>query len=238
MGFFKELDTKSKDDQADALSTRLRRVAGKANWFVSKDKTKWSPQFRVLINRHGFEVVDQVLKWYESNYTGKGVPSLNNGDQFKRRFDWVRKLMDLHTQSTWTKTDKGTSLTKSLKNLTWPKGSSEQLHQVVEITLDRYTKFRKLIQDVAAKEQGKPLGWMAKTVLAKSGSAEEFTKTWMEMVHRQISDWDDWSGDLLRFAFRPDHKAYQAMGRGWATDFAGSPKRWESLMEVCGVETK
>jgi hypothetical protein len=129
-------------------------------------------------------------------------------------------------------------------DLTWLKGEKDQEAVMVELSLQRYTAFRRFLRRVSLtpKEQrakvqtgeARKLSDLTHTELARLlrehlPGADSFVRAWTTDVHNMATNWSKWTGRLVGQAWRPDHKRFRKhikeFTQGWE-------KYWIRLLEL------
>lgn len=162
----------------------------------------------------------KVLNWYCSNIKRPYTPQAYSGKSFWEKFDQIERAMIRAVGEEVAVSDEARKITERLQNLYWPKINEDELAQAVQLSLDNYTSF--LTHDTKL---------FPPAIRNKLSAPATFTEQWFRDVNNQIRDWDDWSGNIKKQAFYPEHKRFRARGRSWANEYCGDPNRWDQLME-------
>lgn len=228
--------TKTTEDdriRADALHGAIaRKLRRRTGW----SRNKWADEFRRLResftdSAEGGTRIKNTLAWYIKNVGGEYVPVVACAKSFRTKFDRLEAAMLRHQrdQPGIEVSEVAESIAKrqSRKN-GWPKGSKDQLPHVVQMSLNNAEDFLKRLGGVKERR----LREFAVKVKSKfAGGVESFVDRWMDKVHSQVANWDDWSGNLKPWAFSPTHKMFVSMGRGWSQEYSNGTKLWSLLME-------
>ena len=141
-------------------------------------------------------------------------------------------------------------------NLSWPKGSSHQVLPMVRSSLHFYKKWLSMVLKVRlrwiCRSKSK---WVSPTMMVAGRdkyvpsvglnysqmialvdatverNASEFVRNWMRKINRQVSGWDDWSGDLAPYTFSQTHKLYQQTMCESAAAYCGDSSAWIRLAD-------
>ena len=214
----------------------LRDLCRKRNWAVSSQRTLWAKEFQLLRTKDLVHDPDRdkrvkrVLLFYleqacsEECQKKNKLPPCPNGKTFRQRFNWIEERMGsgpVKVQEQEPVSKDAVKIAVYLNMfLNWPKGCGERLPRAVQSTMTRYERFRKGLVDVSSKLQdlvrGDPnhkdistLKLCEKLLALYTETPPEFTKTWFtKVVHRQVSRWKNWNGNLDMFVFKIDHKDF------------------------------
>jgi hypothetical protein len=179
------------------------------------------------------ERIKRVISWYNKNIGKPYVPVLYKADDFSNKFlkieDAIRRQKEdnkkLHPNDIDVDTisDTAKSITRRLSDLPWPKGSSRQLLEAVQLSLDNFDSYMKLHKKYL---KNKPVTdnsfvvnahkWATKKLKHEIFPVDTFIRQWFERVFRQVQGWDKWNGNLRPYIFSVHHKDYQSMLVEWA----------------------
>ena len=135
------------------------------------------------------------------------------------------------------------NIVASLRRLTWPLDSDDQLEHCVELSLQRYGSFvktaHKLWATESTHEKKKPFPRKTNLLLnffeylcrSKLLDPTVFVSRWMVEIHANIVRWESWNGDLVAMSFAFDSARFQKLLRGCVTQFGGSSVLWNSFWE-------
>lgn len=196
-GFFQGLGKLTEWDLK--MSKRLRSWVASKNWFVSSSSAKWGPQFRIIRLHYNkqTEEIEKLLDWYIKNY-GKGItlPKIQNGEDFKKRFDWIQESYQKNQQIDDDEKDLKVII-KVLNGLNWPKGSLFQLSSAVKQCAVGYDNVMKKVTS-ERKHANRRIQFLKREM----GSKKRFLIRWFTNIHKQVIEWVDWSGNLQSFVFQ------------------------------------
>lgn len=243
-GFLSEFD---KVELSETESRLYRELALKLhqglklNGLIPKkfSLTRWANEFRITINYHGEDLVVHVLDHLIKNLKSERIPMIRSGRSFKDKFENLALHMKI-TNERITKPElivspKHKRLIESLQTKHWPKGTSKSLSFVVVSSYESYRVWLEQLQEFIETKQGtvsSPIMRFARHLQANLPEPSFFVEQWFLQVNRQLENWDDWSGRLESFAFKPNSKRFVAFGVDLASQFCGDGSRWYSFMEI------
>lgn len=222
--------------RADALHGAIAARAGrKTGW----NRRKWADEFRRLRESftdtaEGGKRIKNTLAWYVANIGKEYVPVVACAKTFRTKFENLEAGLKRHQRDRpeIAVGERAENIAKrQCRKNGWPKGSRDKVPAVAQISLDNLDKFLKRIGKIAKGDKPRTAVFAKKIMSNFAGGREGFVDRWLDKVHSQIANWSDWSGDLLPWAFRPQHKLFASMGRGWSQDYSGGTKLWSILME-------
>ena len=131
-------------------------------------------------------------------------------------------------------------IAKRLSNLNFPKGSQSQLLVTIQLSLNNYSKYYKKhcrLQETSLYNKMSKTKQLALTRIIKLLDShlmleQQFVRQWMEKVHSNISNWDNWNGNLISTAFDSDSEKFQKMGRQWVTAYCNNSSRWDNYYKL------
>lgn len=234
-GFFPTNKKKSTPDQFDVQCAKiLHQILLQRHLIHSRCRpSAWAKEFALLRTLDGVREIEiaAVLEWYEKTAGNDYIPEAFSGKAFRSKFLQLQRAMQKNPVVTVT--DLARDLAKDLLRKHWPQGSGDKLPEAVQLTIDNYQKFRvKYTKLVYSPKMDARLMRLYTFVGMKLPSPVTFAEQWMTHVHKQIVDWDDWSGDILKQAFTVTNKRFNNMGRQWASEYCSDPGRWDKLMEL------
>lgn len=198
----------------------------------------WARVFARLCQRYDPVRVKKVLDWYTPRIRSPYTPLAFSARGFDEKFERIEQAMlrGLKKTEEVTISPAAARIAKYLTNmLIWPKGSESQVPAVVQKSLDAAEDLKRRLlarEDRGGRGQAKTAahvaGWTARTQLLYPS---DFVQTWMQQLHYRLCNWQEWSGKLMPFAFRPDDDRFRNDGRGWAKEYCGNPDVWDQLME-------
>ncbi len=233
-------------DCAIILLEACQRYLGASHKYLKRVKPSvWADHFRLLreVDEVGEPEVVKVLEWYNANMGGEFTPQAYSGESFRRKFIAISHQAKRDIVATVEVGEDAARIAARLQGLGWPKGSGEAVGAAVQVGLTAYlawvhrrTAFtEKLRKDDIVDDLGRErmrLHGLGTHIARAMPSPSHFIREWMENVHKHVSGWDAWSGDLGSMAFKPTRKRFRKMGRAWAQSFANDPDRWDRFCEV------
>ncbi len=96
----------------------------------------------------------------------------------------------------------------------WPKGSSSQLPNLVQTSLDYLNVLIQRCQFLSDHDDRK-LRDRVSQLRDNLGSPVSFTTNWFKQLHGEMSKWKEWSGDLKPFSISRSCKKLDGLIRGW-----------------------
>jgi hypothetical protein len=209
----------------------------------------WAEHFRLLRehDKAPTERIAAALAWYGENIGGQFTPQIFSGEAFRKKFPQLEKQVARDLTLDTPPTPEAVAVAGRLRMLGWPKGSGEALPAAVQRSLDAYRTWchrvcemrRRLKMDDLAEDIGT---WRQKLLVfgdwlynGKHGGPEYFVEMHFQAVHRRVTGWHDWRGNLEPFVFDPEGKDFQEAQHAAAADFCGQPSdywtRFKELME-------
>lgn len=212
---------------------------------LSGNVREWSEHIKELRSEGASkERIRNCVNFYLENISGKFMPSIFSGKDFKNKF------LQLETQMNRDKPpptdniplDKETrSFLKYYKEFgvhEWPKGGDSDLKRVL---VQSWRNFQRLLK--ARKE------WLRYMRTLKSrGNNEEYTFDrdvmrlelfsdvketlirWFEEQHERVSNWDDWNGNMDTLIFSMNHKLFRKWGTEFAEEHSGDGTIWDKYI--------
>lgn len=202
-------------------------------------RAAWAKCFMMLRCVDGVPAdhIDLILDWYVNHFGEEFVPQVYSAKAFRDKFLALENAMGRCVEVVGELSDDAKRIVASLNRKGWPKGSKEQLPAVVQSSLAEYVKFKDKLRDVVNDRTKVPIPQPIKRfahnlLSARLGTAVTFIENWMLAVHKQISEWTAWSGQLKQFRFCPESKRFAQMGREWSTRYTGSGRQWDLLINL------
>jgi hypothetical protein len=201
----------------------------------------WGKEFEKLERLNGVDRsrIKKVLEWFCNHLSTKGISHAFSGSHFRMKFVYIEQAMLKDSPPTVEVSEKALKITDKLKKLHWPKGSAKQLPQLVETSLQNYHRLLNrhslLLKSLRGTKDNKDKSILrfAKTKLTSSYSPPcTFIRQWFEDVNNQVSNWDNWSGNLKSFVFQDNSDKFNSLGRSWSTEYTGSESRWEEYQKA------
>lgn len=118
----------------------------------------------------------------------------------------------------------------AVKLMSWPKGASSTIHKAVNDSLLSYDKWIKSLRSVVISNQR--LSQFREYLLAAIPNECNVITSWFIDIHRRISWRRDFSGDLTKHTWRPNHPRWVMEMRGYADEWCGDNLLWFKLNEL------
>ena len=160
----------------------------------------------------------------------------------RQNFSRLEKLLHkVQAETVHEISDDARNIVASLRRLTWPLDSDDQLEHCVELSLQRYSHFLKTVHKLwtseTSHEKKKPFPRKTNLLLnffeylcrSRLSDPTVFVSRWMVEIHSNIVRWDSWNGDLVAMSFAFDSVRFQKMLRGCVSQFGGSNVLWNSF---------
>lgn len=232
MPLFKRDDIHGK--WADRLRACVRKAGAAAGFRFEKGswkestRIKWANEFRLAENKNSPALIEELLRFYEDNCDTITNPKIVNVRHFRKCMEsgWLSRLKEEMTKKDVKIDEELKPIIIHLESLGWPKASKKQVGVACQLTFNTIDDFRTRIRRVRKKH------WLAKYLLdGGMPTPLGFVEEWMRRVHKRVSDWDDWHGNLLKEVPKPpDDKRFNQWGREIAEE-ATSAKAWDKLIK-------
>jgi hypothetical protein len=217
---------------------RLAHVVQASRKVMRKFQTsKWATSFRDLrlIDKVEEKRITKVLDWYCEHMGEDYVPQAFSGEGFRSK--WLQleagMLRDLGPEVEVSLS--ALEIVKKLNLYKWPKGSEKQLPQFVQISMDNYNDFGFAVDDykgrlIVTRSEMK-MDELLHFLLKREGllPTKWFIEHWWKQVREQVFNWEEFSGDLKSYIFKPTHKMFQRYMRGKIQPNLYS--QWDRLMK-------
>lgn len=201
---------------------------------VSKgDINKWTKEIIKLKAEVGKSRLKEVLLWYIRHFTDKYTPKAYTAKTFREKFYNIEDAMN-RSGGNITKvkiSDTATKITAQLQDRPWPKITTQQLSEAIQISLDRLKVFVNKQKSWQEKNPKHKYFNFSEVVLQEMDNSV-FIKRWFKGVNDRIKNWNDWSGELKGFLFSEDSKQLLLLGRNLAISFCGDSQRWDKYIET------
>jgi hypothetical protein len=207
---------------------------------------KWTEEFIKLKTKDQVSKSDikKVLIYYLKNIGQKYIPDIRSARTFRLRFDDIYKSMQRDNKQSKDVDIKITAVAKKiakrLSNLNFPKGSQSQLLVTIQLSLNNYSKYYQKhyqLQETSlynnmSKAKQQALTRIIKLLDSHLLPEQQFVRQWMEKVHSNILNWDNWNGNLISTAFDSDGEKFQKLGRQWVTAYCNNSSRWYNYYKL------
>lgn len=204
-------------DYANASKLRDAIVSsGRGNGW---SRSAWADSFRRLRERVGGDRITAALDWYIPHIGQEYTPLAFCAESFRTKFDKIEIAATRHAiRNPMVELDpKLERIVGRLKDLGWPGASVSRLAASATLTRGAFLALADSARAYAANAPPGPLKNRAASMAKQIGNAMDETEFWFMAVHRSVRNWADWSGDLLREAFTPNHRNAGAFAeaQGW-----------------------
>lgn len=217
-----------------------------------KNLIKWANYFRLLrSNNIPPERIKSAVDWYAAHAGEKYVPVICSAESFLNKFPQLENAMRIAAEiqqrdkPTYVETPLGEKVYGWAIRFNWPAGSGEKLRPAVEQSIINFQEFVRQINDwrkacVIAKGFGDGkllrLYRYSSRLLSDLGSVESFNDRWWGSVFKSVKTWKGWSGDVMSFVYRPDHRIAASQARDSAKAYCGEGRRYDELLAAIGVD--
>lgn len=205
--------------------------------------SKWALSFAKLrtIDHIPQDRVEAVLLWYIDHIGEKFIPLALCANTFRAKFFNLERAY-----KRWLEDNPQTVIAADARHTAtrlgrrhWPRASRGQLPEVCQQSLDNYRGFLLRAKQFAApatlpRNERKLTEAFAAHIRPRLNDPAHFVENWFLAVNDQVANWDAWTGDLRPYVFRPDHRLFLRMGRGWAAGYAHRPELWDKFMGCLG----
>lgn len=208
-------------------------------------KKGWANEFRLLRATLpiGFaeKNIESVLTWYGKNIGKEYVPVVLSAKSFRTKFAGMEAAVRRQERDSpdieITKQAEEVALRLNRMN-SWLLRSKEEMPVVVQVSLnnvrlflDKINKYRTVLSKKPYSKRILEEGFLDKIQSNYAGGVESFVIHWMEKVNDRLLNWEGWSGKLLSWAFKEEHRTFQIMGKNWSEQYCGTAALWNQLME-------
>lgn len=178
--------------------------------------------------------IQKALNWYADHARDRYTPVIRCAKSFRQKFPQLEQAIIRSQGNTAVISDEAKTLARKLAQKGWPKGSSEQLPQAIQTTMDGYSEFSRRFKLVYHKYKDDLPRWFIHYAASKRTTPTEFAEKWFADIHRQVRSWKDWSGKLK--VFRYGDPEYYKMIFIWACNY-GAPEQAKRLTEEIDNES-
>jgi hypothetical protein len=242
--FFPELEPKSID--TTDFDTNCARVLAEAITGNNKQMARfsiksWSKQFTILRQTATEEDILQVLQWFKSNIKDQWTPKAYSAKSFRQKFDRIEEAMNRNKSQDTPISDVARSIYKRLGDLSWKGITGDQVLTTVQISLTNYQEFLAKLQswEVSCTFMKRAefvqvqsiFRFTANFLNSNLSTDTQFVEKWIRDIHKMVTSFDTWNGDITKQAFTVSNKRFKQQGREWATAYCGDSSRWDKLME-------
>ena len=251
--FFKEIQQDSPDDYDISCCERLKLAVTKqkrtAKW-KNTSQAKEIAKLRRQINDP--ELFERVFNWYCENFKHRRtmkLPSATSPAQFGKQWDWILDRYEkLSPPQEVVLTKEQSKTLEQLQRLNWPKGSVEQLPQLVKVSTENWNQYRDAVDYVREDLEAASIRHRKKHN-RRSSKVEEpylfaanmqgvsmahpnFILRWFERVFKSIANWEEWNGDLSSHCFHIEHPSFTKLGKQWAEQRGQDADNWNNFITL------
>ncbi len=223
------------------ISNKIYSIATKHNKLPRNAKPKlWPKQIRTKVLAYwSLDEVMSALQWYEDHAHEPYMPEINCACSLANKLHSL--LLRIRKQGSVASTVAHTSkppikisrtakkIVEELDNLKWPKGSSRQLPEVIQISLDNlhtaYAKHKKVMELDMDED---PVCLLAQFIDDEIGDDLFFLVGYFTTFFHKVKNWAEWSGTIKPFSVQS--KQFQQWGAGRADD-EGAEVFWDDYLE-------
>lgn len=233
------------------LETAVRKLPIERTGFKNSKPSKWIHHLTLLRIRDKVpeDVIRRVMLWYADNIGQDYVPWAYSGRQFREKFPSLRVKANKDKTVVTEITPEAAAIAKRLGMLGWPKGSQKAVPGAAQACLTAYREWRARLAEFTRRleledtvedygKETKRLAAFGKRIGAVAPHAGHFVEGWLRAVHDSVSGWEEWSGDLSNFIFKPSAKRFIRTGQGWAVAHCGKPEAWDRFIEIMDKEVE
>lgn len=230
-----------KEWEEKAASVLINALTSKRLLMRQANLKAWALEFRAML-KQGVpkDELKETLLWYCENLQRKYVPEAYSAKAFRDKYPRIRSRMQAAKQEAreevLVKPDELSRLERAIYDqlavLFWPKGSKELLPAAIQQSVASFRTYAKRADALPQSGvMGKFNRWMRAAHFASPAVCLEnhFRAVW-----ERVKGWDDWSGNLLAYAWAPDIKPVQQHGKELATAYGSDPALYTRYLEALG----
>lgn len=221
-------------------SHQYNRLSGVGKIASSKSCIKkWALVFVELLKIRTYDQLMVLIDCSVDNIRDRYCPKIYSPKALQQKMpqleDYMeRRKQDHQSEETASPTipisDEAKLMANDLaKTHHWPKGSSEQLPVVVQLSFDKANEFKKRLNYVAANTKIHKLKNISDHFRREYISPRQLVRMFMEDQSERVSNWEAWSGKLNPFDW--NDKSFRRVARGEASDYCGDASRWDELVK-------
>jgi len=213
------------------IANKLKISPGK-----SSDIKMWHRQFRKLHRDDGADKdrIKTVLNWLCKNYGKRYVPNVFSAISFRDKFLMIENVMRIDKEKRSVKKIKLTKtariVLKEVDDLSWPKGASSQLPEVVAKSLKNYRAFLKANSELQDKLK-KQTRMFASHLEDSLHEPQEYIIQYLTDIHKRIINWESWSGNLSTYIWKVDCDYFKKQCAEISEDYSGDGMLWKQYQK-------
>lgn len=243
MGFMPEDKTSKSPSRRDyQLAGRLHDALVKKGHRRGWSHRDWANEFRILRNQVGSaDTVQKVLDWYSKHLGEDRVPIAASAKSFRLKFANIEASAKINLRDnpdvvvSPAAKDLGLRLRRTNH---WPEAAKTKLDITIQISMNNLAaylnklakKWNTIKPPVLDSDSILIQGFIMK-IKSQIGYGS-FVEKWMEQVQERITWKGKWKGNILNWAFTEDHKMFEEMGLGWASEYTGGHEYWLQFKEA------
>jgi hypothetical protein len=173
--------------------------------------------------------VATVLGWYVDRIGGPYIPAAYGGESFRAKYPAIAAAYDRAATVHTPPGPVALAIDRRVAPLGWPNGSDRALASAIQTSLDRYNAAMRAANGAAALDPN--LARFMDKVYAVNGPPDHYVEHWWtNHVHRRVSGWSDWSGDLGPFIWSPEQPAWLNGLRGLSMEYDGTARYYDQII--------
>lgn len=229
--------TKDPPNQEDEKFTeRLRQVVVKRLRNRKYNPKAWANEFRLLRHELNDDTtrVEKALTFYEAHAGKEYIPVIDSAASFRKKFLALEAARKRHAKDNpdLTISPLAKKIVGQIEHLKWPKGSLAKLEWAVQMSLNNFGAIYTGLEKFKDATESNRLKGVAKNALDYlSVPTVGFMQRWWREVFGNVSDWNEWSGDLKPFVLSLSSKRFTQMAREWTERWGKTAEDWDRVAE-------
>lgn len=207
-----------------------RRLTGPINMIT------WSKSIQLLrrVDKTPEKQIIQVLKWLEVHLKDEYTPLVLSAKMFRAKFGQLLLAMERSGPTLAEVSPRAIKVEQRLAGLHWPKGSKDKLAPYIQQTIDTTEHLARRLKLLTFAIDGPEYNTVRKlaTRIVETLRAHQFVEEWWRTVNRQVSNWEDWNGDLRSHTFKPDSNKVDKMCEEIAHRYCQDSQQWKKLKSL------
>lgn len=203
----------------------LREVVQKQTMSRPGPIAKDLSAFRLLRTKDKIsqERIDATLLWHCEHLRDKWEPKAFTGEDFRKKFLKIESaLLRHHPPEEIVEISPQTiDIVSRLKMLGWKKVSMEKLAIEVELSLHFVRWLRSTLATMKSVEDHAIKSLYLTALLERL--PRNWVEQWYEHLHKRLSNWEAWNGDLSSFRMSIESKDIVQKITGILTQYGGAP---------------